>query len=46
MNNQDVSKMDHADIVGLIKSSGTSIALVVQQPEDIDAVVRQQVMSF
>lgn len=46
VNNQDVSRMDHGDIVGLIKSSGTSISLTIQQPEDIDAVVRQQVVRF
>lgn len=45
VNNQDVSRMDHADIVGLIKSSGVSIQLTVQQPEDIELIVRQQMVS-
>lgn len=44
VNNTDVSKMDHADIVGLIKSSGIAIQLTVQQPEDIDLIVRQQMV--
>ena len=44
VNNTDVSRMDHADIVGLIKSSGISIQLTVQQPEDIDLIVRQQMV--
>lgn len=44
VNNTDVSRMDHADIVGLIKSSGVSIQLTVQQPEDIDLIVRQQMV--
>ena len=44
VNNTDVSWMDHADIVGLIKSSGTSIQLTVQQPEDIDLIIRQQMV--
>ena len=33
VNGQDVSTMDHGDIVTLIKSSGTTIRLTVQQPE-------------
>ena len=33
VNGKDVSKMDHSDIVALIKASGTTIKLVVQQPE-------------
>lgn len=33
VNNQDVSNMDHGDIVGLIKRSGLSIRLLVQQPQ-------------
>ena len=45
VNNTDVSQMDHADIVGLIKSSGISIQLTVQQPEDIDLIVRQQMVN-
>jgi hypothetical protein len=44
VNNTDVSQMDHADIVGLIKSSGISIQLTVQQPEDLDLIVRQQMV--
>lgn len=44
VNNHDVSRMDHADIVGLIKSSGVSIQLTVQQPEDIELIVRQQMV--
>ena len=44
VNNTDVSRMDHADIVGLIKSSGISIQLTVQQPEDIDLIIRQQMV--
>ena len=46
VNNTDVSRMDHADIVGLIKSSGISIQLTVQQPEDIDLIVRQQMVKI
>ena len=46
VNNADVSKMDHADIVGLIKSSGISIQLTVQQPEDVELIVRQQMVSL
>ena len=33
VNGQDVSQMDHSDIVALIKSSGIAIHLSVQQPE-------------
>ena len=33
VNHQDVSQMDHSDIVSLIKNSGVSIHLTVQQPE-------------
>ena len=33
VNNQDVSNMEHGDIVGLIKRSGLSIRLLVQQPQ-------------
>ena len=44
VNNTDVSRMDHADIVGLIKSSGIDIQLTVQQPEDIDLIIRQQMV--
>ena len=33
MNGEDVSQVDHGDIVNLIKSSGTSIKLTVQQPD-------------
>ena len=33
VNGQDVSHMDHSDIVSLIKSSGIAIHLTVQQPE-------------
>ena len=33
VNNQDVSNMDHGEIVGLIKRSGLSIRLLVQQPQ-------------
>ena len=44
VNNHDVSRMDHADIVGLIKSSGINIQLTVQQPEDIELIVRQQMV--
>ena len=35
VNGQDVSQVDHGDIVNLIKSSGTSIHLTVQQPEGV-----------
>ena len=35
VNGQDVSQVDHDDIVNLIKSSGTSIHLTVQQPEGV-----------
>ena len=45
MNGKDVSHMDHGDIVTLIKASSTQIHLVVQQPEDMDAVTRQQMVS-
>ena len=45
VNGHDVSTMDHADIVGLIKSSGINIQLTVQQPEDLDLIVRQQMVS-
>ncbi len=44
VNGKDVSSMDHVDIVALIKSSGTSIHLIVQQPEDVDLVNRQQMV--
>ena len=33
VNHQDVSQMDHSDIVSLIKNSGVSICLTVQQPK-------------
>ena len=33
VNGKDVSQVDHDDIVTLVKSSGTSIKLAVQQPE-------------
>ena len=33
VNGRDVSRMDHGDIVSLIKGSGTSIQLTVQQSE-------------
>ena len=33
VNDVDVSQMDHGDVVQLIKASGTSIKLVVQQPD-------------
>jgi len=33
VNNQDVSNMDHGEIVALIKRSGLSIRLLVQQPQ-------------
>ena len=33
VNNQDVSNMDHGEIVGLIKRSGLSIRLLIQQPQ-------------
>ena len=33
VNGQDVSQMDHSDIVSLIKNSGLTIYLTVQQPE-------------
>ena len=46
VNNHDVSRMDHADIVGLIKSSGINIQLTVQQPEDIELIVRQQMVRY
>ena len=41
VNDQDVSNMDHGDIVALIKASSTHIALTVQQPEDLDKILRQ-----
>lgn len=43
VNGKDVSKMDHSDIVALIKASGTTIKLVVQQPENLDMVEEQMV---
>ena len=33
VNDVDVSQMDHGDVVQHIKASGTSIKLVVQQPD-------------
>lgn len=45
MNGKDVSNMDHSDIVTLIKASSTQIELAVQQPEDLDAVTKQQMVS-
>ena len=33
VNDVDVSKMDHDDVMQQIKASGTSIKLVVQQPD-------------
>ena len=33
VNDVDVSQMDHGDVVQQIKASGTSIKLVVQQPD-------------
>ena len=33
VNGRDVSRMDHADVVSVIKASGTTIQLTVQQPE-------------
>ena len=44
VNGQDVSQMDHGDIVTLIKASSTQIDLNVQQPEDLDAVTKQQMV--
>ncbi len=44
VNGKDVSSMDLVDIVALIKSSGTSIHLVVQQPEDVDLIKRRQMV--
>ena len=38
MNGQDVSQMNHGDIVTLIKASSTQLKLIVQQPEDLEAV--------
>ena len=35
VNNQDVSNLEHGDIVGLIKRSGLSIRLLVQQPQSM-----------
>ena len=35
VNNQDVSNIEHGDIVGLIKRSGLSIRLLVQQPQSM-----------
>ena len=45
VNGKDVSQMDHGEIVTLIKASFTQINLTVQQPEDLDAVMRQQAVS-
>ena len=36
VNAKDVSKMDHGDIVSLIKASSTQIYLTVQQPSDLE----------
>ena len=33
VNGRDVSRMDHAGVVSVIKASGTTIQLTVQQPE-------------
>ena len=46
VNGTDVSQMDHGDIVALIKSSGLTIHLSVQQPEDLDLVNRQQMVTL
>ena len=52
VNNQDVSNMDHGDIVGLIKRSGLSIRLLVQQPQSkynydcIEVMIDQIVLSL
>eukprot|EP00731_Ephydatia_muelleri_P003208 Em0001g3208a len=42
VNGQDVSRMDHSDEVTLIKASGTTITLEVQQPQDLELVKQQQ----
>jgi len=39
VNNQDVSSMEHGDIVGLIKRSGLNIRLLVQQPHGMMCAV-------
>ena len=44
VNGKDVSRKDHVEIVSLIKTSGTSIHLIVQQPEDVELVNRQMVI--
>eukprot|EP00731_Ephydatia_muelleri_P003274 Em0001g3274a len=44
VNGQDVSHMDHSDVVTLIKASGTTITLEVQQPQDLELVKQQQLM--
>ncbi|KAL5517734.1 hypothetical protein EMCRGX_G003340 [Ephydatia muelleri] len=45
VNGQDVSRMDHSDVVTLIKASGTTITLEVQQPQDLELVKQQQLVS-
>jgi C-terminal processing protease CtpA/Prc len=47
VNHHDVSHMDHSDIVSLIKNSGVSIHLTVQQPEpeELEFQERQQMMN-
>ena len=42
VNGKDVSKMDHGDIVSLIKASSTQIFLTVQQPLDLDKMQQAQ----
>ena len=44
VNGADVSRMDHGEIVTLIKAASTQINLSVQQPSDLDAVTRQQMV--
>ncbi|KAL5517751.1 hypothetical protein EMCRGX_G003360 [Ephydatia muelleri] len=44
VNGQDVSRMDHSDVVTLIKASGTTITLEVQQKQDLELVKQQQLM--
>lgn len=45
VNGHDVSSMDHGDIVTRIKASDQQIKLSIQQPEDLEAITRQQMIS-
>ena len=46
VNGQDVPRMDHSDVVTLIKASGTTITLEVQQPQGMRVCVCTCVCGF